>query len=105
MRKRRGFATAGAPDRYGVLMSIGSGIALIVIGAILAFAVNVQVDFVDLDLIGYLLMGAGVLILIIGLVLLARRRESVSTTRSAVDPASGEAVTRRTTSTNDDPLV
>jgi membrane-bound ClpP family serine protease len=86
-------------------MSIGSGIALFVIGAILAFAVNVQVEWVNLQLIGYLLMGAGAIIFIIGLVLMARRRESVSTTRSAVDPASGEAVTRRTTSTNDDPLI
>jgi hypothetical protein len=86
-------------------MSIGSGIALIVIGAILTFAVNVQLDVINLDLIGYVLMGAGVLILIIGLVLMARRRESVSTTRSAVDPASGESITRRTTSSNDDPLI
>jgi hypothetical protein len=80
-------------------MSIGSGIALIVIGAILTFAVNVQLDVINLDLIGYVLMGAGVLIL------MARRRESVSTTRSAVDPASGESITRRTTSSNDDPLI
>jgi membrane-bound ClpP family serine protease len=86
-------------------MSIGSGIALFVIGAILAFAVNVQVEWVNLQLIGFLLMGAGAIIFIIGLVLMVRRRESVSTTRSAVDPASGEAVTRRTTSTNDDPLI
>jgi membrane-bound ClpP family serine protease len=86
-------------------MSIGSGIALFVIGAILAFAVNVQLDVINLDLIGYLLMGAGAIIFIIGLVLMARKRESVTTTRSAVDPASGEAVQRRTTSTNDDPLV
>jgi membrane-bound ClpP family serine protease len=86
-------------------MSIGSGIALFVIGAILAFAVNVQLDVINLDLIGYLLMGAGAIIFIIGLVLMARRRESTTTTRSAVDPASGEAVQRRTTTSNDDPLV
>jgi uncharacterized membrane protein len=86
-------------------MSIGSGIALFVIGAILAFAVNLQVDFVDLRLIGYILMGAGFLIFVLGLVLMARKRQSVSETRSAVDPASGEAIQRRTTTSNDDPLV
>jgi membrane-bound ClpP family serine protease len=84
-------------------MSIGGGIALIVIGAILVFALNFQLDWIDLDLVGYILMGAGVLILIIGIVMLMRRRQSVSTTRSAVDPASGEQVTRRTSET-DDPL-
>lgn len=85
-------------------MSIGGGIALFVIGAILAFAVNVQVDWVNLDLIGYILMGAGFLVFLIGIILLARRRSSVSTTRSAVDPASGERITRQSTSSNDDGL-
>ncbi len=47
-------------------MSIGAGIALFVIGAILAFAVNVEVEWVDLDLIGYILMGAGALIFLLG---------------------------------------
>jgi hypothetical protein len=78
-------------------MSIGSGIALFVIGAILAFAVNVQLDFIDLHIIGYLLMGAGVLIFILGLVLTLRKRQSTTTVRSNVDPASGEAVQQRST--------
>jgi nitrate reductase gamma subunit len=85
-------------------MSIGSGIALFVIGAILAFAVNIETGVVDLHLIGYILMGAGAIIFIIGLVLLTRRRQTTATTRSAVDPASGEQVTRRTTNSND-PLI
>ncbi|GLK15992.1 MULTISPECIES: DUF6458 family protein [Herbiconiux] len=85
-------------------MGIGTGIALFVIGAILAFAVNVDLGgFVNLALIGYILMGAGVVVFLISLVLMLRRRSSVSTTRSAVDPASGEQVTRRTT--DSDPLV
>lgn len=57
-------------------MSIGSGIVLIVIGAILAFAINIEVEWANLDLIGYILMGAGAIIFIIGLVLLARRRQT-----------------------------
>ena len=86
-------------------MSIGSGIALFVIGAILAFAVNVETSFVDLDLIGYILMGAGFVVFIIGIIMMARKRQTSTTTRSAVDPNSGEAVQRRTTTSNDDPLV
>lgn len=81
-------------------MSIGSGIALIVIGAVLAFAVNVETTVVDLKLIGYILMGAGLVIFILGLAFTLRRRQSVATTRSAVDPSSGERVTRRTTDTD-----
>ncbi|KQX07988.1 MULTISPECIES: DUF6458 family protein [unclassified Leifsonia] len=84
-------------------MSLGSGIVLFVIGAILAFALNIEVDWVDLHLIGYILMIAGVVGIILGIVLITRRRSSVSTTRSAVDPASGESITKRTSES--DPLV
>ena len=83
-------------------MSIGGGIALFVIGAILAFAVNVEVTWVNLDLIGYILMGAGAVVFVIGIVLLARRRQTDTVTRSAVDPAAGERVTRSTTRSTDD---
>jgi len=82
-------------------MSIGGGIALFVIGAILAFAVNVDVEWVNLDLIGYILMGAGFLVFLIGLVLVARRRRSDTVMRTETDPASGERVTRRSTTRDD----
>ncbi|GAB3575023.1 hypothetical protein GCM10027406_05940 [Leifsonia lichenia] len=85
-------------------MSLGTGIVLFVIGAILAFALNLQVAWIDLHLVGYILMAAGAIGIIIGIVLLTRRRQSVATTRTAVDPASGERVTRRTSDT-DDPIV
>ncbi|ERK69575.1 MULTISPECIES: DUF6458 family protein [Leifsonia] len=77
-------------------MSLGTGIVLLVIGAILAFALNVQVDWIDLHLVGYILMIAGAVGIILGIVLLSRRRRSVATTRTAVDPTTGERVTRRT---------
>jgi membrane-bound ClpP family serine protease len=87
-------------------MSIGAGIALFVIGAILAFAINVDVQWVNLDLIGYILMGAGFLVFVIGIVLVARKRQSVSTTRTVVDPVNGEQVTQRSTSASEpDPRV
>ncbi len=86
-------------------MSIGAGIALFVIGAILAFAVNVQLDWINLDLIGYILMGAGAIVFIIGLVLLARRRSTDTVTRTSVDPAGGERVTRQSTRSSGDEVV
>ncbi len=54
-------------------MGIGGGIALIVIGAILAFGVTDQISGVDLTVIGYICMGAGFLMLILALVLNAQR--------------------------------
>ena len=88
-----------------LVMSIGSGIFLIVVGAILAFAVDLQNSVINLDLIGYILMGAGAVVFIIGIVLMARKRQSVTTVRSGVDSASGESVTQRRTSTTPDDVV
>jgi hypothetical protein len=82
-------------------MSLGLGIFLFVVGAIMVWALNFTVDWIDLDLVGMILMGAGVVIIILGIVLITRKRSSVSTTRSVVDPASGEAVTRRENSIDD----
>ncbi|MCU1513890.1 MAG: hypothetical protein JWO10_980 [Microbacteriaceae bacterium] len=85
-------------------MGIGTGIFLFVVGAVLAFALNVQVSWIDLHLVGYLLMGAGVVVAIISGILLARKRQSITTVHSGVDPASGEQVAQRRTSTTDDRL-
>ncbi|GAB2700683.1 nitrate reductase gamma subunit [Microbacterium marinum] len=85
-------------------MSIGTGIVLFVIGAILAFAINVDVDFVNLDLIGYILMGAGVVVFLIGIVLLMKRRSTESTVRT-VDPVAGERVTRSETRSSGDGTI
>lgn len=86
-------------------MSIGLGIFLFVVGAILAFALNVTVDWINLDLVGYLLMGAGAVVTIIGLALLARRRSAVTTERTVVDPVSGERVAQRSTQISGDEQV
>jgi len=86
-------------------MTVGTGIALVVIGAILAFAINLENAWVDFDLIGYILMGAGVVVFIIGLVLLVRRRQTVSETRIINDPATGDRVSRQVTEHDDTPMV
>lgn len=83
-------------------MSIGTGIALFVIGAILTFAVNIEAEVINLDLIGYLLMGAGLVVFTIGLVLALRKRQSVTTVRSGVDQSGVNVSERRTAITPDD---
>ncbi|CAH0260474.1 DUF6458 family protein [Microbacterium sp. Bi128] len=84
-------------------MSIGAGIALIVIGAILAFAVDLPNDYVDLTTIGYIMMGAGAVVFVIGLVLMVRRRQTDTVTRS--EGAGSAQVTRSTTRSSNDDLV
>lgn len=82
-------------------MSIGLGIFLFVVGAILVWALDVTVSWIDIEFVGYLLMGAGVLIAVLGLVLMTRKRTSVSTTRTSADPNQGEQVTRRENTVDD----
>ena len=83
-------------------MGIGSGIALLVIGAILVFALNIDTGgYVDLDLIGYILMGAGVVVFLISLILTMRSRRTETVDRTAVDPATGDRVTRRSMRDNE----
>lgn len=77
-------------------MKIGSSVALIVLGAILSFAVNATIfPYFDLTMIGYILMAAGVVGLIASLVVSApRRTRRVTETREVVDPATGERIVR-----------
>jgi len=46
----------------------GAGIALLVVGAVLSFAVKDSISGVNLALIGYICMGAGALAIVLGLV-------------------------------------
>ncbi len=81
---------------------IVGGILLLVLGAVLAFGVSFAVPGVSLPIIGGILMAAGLVIFIVGLVAMLRRRGATTTERTSVDPASGTAV--RQTSTDVDPL-
>ena len=61
-------------------MTIGGSIALIIIGAILRFAVTWTPNGIDLQIVGDILIVGGVIGLIISLsFLIARRRRSTST--------------------------
>ena len=83
-------------------MSIGTGIVLFVIGAVLTFAISADTwGGINVDLIGYIFMGAGLVVFVIGLVFMLRKRQSVTTVHSGTD-ASGAAVTQRRTAESND---
>ncbi|CAA9315941.1 MAG: hypothetical protein AVDCRST_MAG48-2354 [uncultured Friedmanniella sp.] len=54
-------------------MGIGVGIVLVVVGAILLFALDVNLPFVSDDTLGIILVVAGVVAIILALVLNAQR--------------------------------
>jgi hypothetical protein len=60
-------------------MRIGGSILLIVVGAILTFALNIRVGWLNLDLIGWIMMAAGLLGLIITTWIRGDRRRTVVT--------------------------
>jgi len=73
-------------------MRIGSSVFLIALGAILTFAVEADIPYVSLDLVGYILMAAG----LIGLIwaLMAQNRSRTTETRVVNDPNTGETIRR-----------
>ena len=60
-------------------MGLGTGIALLVVGGILAFGVKDSFSALDLTAIGYICMGAGVLAIILTLVVQQQRRSTSHT--------------------------
>ncbi|WP_089153881.1 DUF6458 family protein [Micromonospora sp. NBS 11-29] len=66
-------------------MGIGTSIFLIAAGAILTFALNANVGGVDLDVVGWILMAAGVLGLIMTTLVWGRRRTVVTTAEQPVE--------------------
>ena len=65
-------------------MSIGVGIFLMVVGAVLAFAVKDSWDAVNLQVVGYILLLAGLAGILLSFYITNRRRR-VET--NAIDPA------------------
>lgn len=60
-------------------MGIGGSIFLVAVGAILAFAVEYTVAGVDITVIGYILMAAGVAALVLSLYLMQRTSDPGTT--------------------------
>ena len=75
-------------------MYIGLGIFLIVVGAILTFAIDASsVGGVDLTMIGWICMAAGALAILLSLAVTRRNTAGYSARRvSHTDPATGSRV-------------
>lgn len=71
--------------------SIGGGVFLFVVGAIISFAFEFDISGLDVNLIGYIMMGAGAILFLIGLISSMSTRKSVreEVTR---DPKTGSEV-------------
>jgi hypothetical protein len=75
-------------------MGIGGSIFLLAVGAILAFAVDAQFSGIDINIIGWILMAAGLVGLIITLWYWNSRRRTV-VTRQTQQPVAGYAADPR----------
>lgn len=79
-------------------MSIGVGIFLLVLGAILAFAVHTNLGWLDINAVGWILVLAGVIELAITLAVWnKRRRGSTVTQREVYQAGQPTTVTERRT--------
>ena len=62
-------------------MTIGTSLFLIAIGAILRFAVNDEIEAIDLSVVGLILMIVGAIGLLLGLFLLSQARRDAEVAR------------------------
>jgi len=61
-------------------MGIGVSVFMIALGAILTFALDLQVGFLDIDVVGWILMVVGAIGLIVTMIIWGGRRRDVVTT-------------------------
>src|SRR4029450_2525900 len=78
-------------------MRLGTAIVLLALGAILTFALNVEVSGINLDVVGWILMIAGALGIVLELALWGPRQRRRVTTSDAYGPPAGGPVQRTTT--------
>ncbi|MGY1834015.1 DUF6458 family protein [Blastococcus sp. SYSU DS0510] len=76
-------------------MRLGTAIVLLALGAILTFALRVDVSGVDLQVVGWILMIAGALGIVLELAVWGPRQRRVTRTDAYGDP--GGAPVRRST--------
>src|SRR5688500_5676132 len=100
---RRRFGVPGIPDppataTKGVAMRLGTAIVLLALGAILAFALRVDLSGIDLQLVGWILMIVGALGIVLELAVWGpRNRRRVTHSEGYAAPAAGAPVQRTTT--------
>lgn len=68
-------------------MGIGGSVFLLAVGAILAFAVNATVAGLDIHVVGFILMAAGVIGLAVTLMVWGPRRRTVPPAAVVAEPA------------------
>jgi hypothetical protein len=73
-------------------MGIGASVFMLAVGAIITFAFNIRVGWLDLDIVGWVLMGAGALGLIMALSIFNRRRTTVVEQPTVNRPVTTERV-------------
>lgn len=73
-------------------MGIGTSIFLLAAGAVLSFGIQDSFSGVDLTMIGYILMGAGALGLILFLTVFGRRQHTIAKTTETRDQAGNRVV-------------
>ena len=78
-------------------MRLGTAIVLLALGAILTFAVDVDVDGLDLRVVGWILMLVGALGIVLEVALWGPRQRRRVVQTDAYGPPAGGTVTRRTT--------
>ena len=76
-------------------MRLGTAIALLALGAVLTFALRVDVSGIDLQVVGWILMVAGALGIVLEVAVWGPRRRVTRT--EAYDPRVSGAPARRTT--------
>ncbi len=86
-------------------MGIGGSIFLIAVGAILAFAVKASLGFISIQVVGWVLMAAGVVGLILTLWFWNSRRRTVVTSRQVPLPEQRQRVVEERRSEVRDPDV
>jgi hypothetical protein len=81
----------------GVHVRLGTAIVLLALGAILTFALNVDVSGIDLQVVGWILMIAGALGIVLELAIWGPRSRRRVTHTEGYAPAADAPVRRSTT--------
>jgi hypothetical protein len=76
-------------------MGIGLGVFLIIVGAVLTFAVKAQVSGLDLVMIGWILMAGGVVVILLSLLIFMPRSRRARSTAITTDSLGRQAVVER----------
>jgi hypothetical protein len=81
----------------GVLVRLGTAIVLLALGAILTFALRVDISGVDLQVVGWILMVVGALGIVLELLVWGPRQRRVIRTDAYGDSVGGGPARRSTT--------